>query len=241
MARPTPVLPDVGSTIVPPGRRSPAFSAASTMATAGRSFTLPPALRNSALASRWQSSRRPTRSRRTSGVLPTRSSSESATSMAGPVSVSGRIRSPSGSARGGVGVEGDVEAVGPQLGGGRRRLRPSRGADDGDVLRDVGPHVRQQLGLQLRTDGVQHPIGPHHEPLRRLGLAHHHQHLHTRTLRIAHDQATDTPVSRTPHIPARRQLATIDVANCRTSSVRISRPAPRWPLRRPAPPPAQRE
>ena len=51
MASPTPVLPDVGSTIVPPGWRSPAGSAASTMASAGRSFTLPPALRNSHLAS----------------------------------------------------------------------------------------------------------------------------------------------------------------------------------------------
>ena len=67
---------------------------------AGRSFTLPPPLRNSHLASRWQSRRRPMRSRRTSGVLPTRSRRESATSMAGPVSVSARMRSPSGSAGG---------------------------------------------------------------------------------------------------------------------------------------------
>src|SRR5258705_103093 len=34
MARPAPVLPDVGSTMVPPGSRSPSRSAASTMAIA---------------------------------------------------------------------------------------------------------------------------------------------------------------------------------------------------------------
>src|SRR5438270_250092 len=72
MARPTPVLPDVGSTIVPPCFRRPARSAASIMAIAGRSFTLPPALRNSSLASTWHEMSRAIRSRRTSGVLPAR-------------------------------------------------------------------------------------------------------------------------------------------------------------------------
>ena len=50
MARPTPVLPDVGSTIVPPGRNSPEASAASTMRRAIRSFTLPPGFMYSTLA-----------------------------------------------------------------------------------------------------------------------------------------------------------------------------------------------
>jgi hypothetical protein len=51
IARPTPVLPDVGSTIVPPGLRSPDFSAASTMRSAMRSFTEPPGFMYSILAS----------------------------------------------------------------------------------------------------------------------------------------------------------------------------------------------
>lgn len=38
-ARPTPVLPEVGSMMVPPGRSRPSRSAASIMATAIRSFT----------------------------------------------------------------------------------------------------------------------------------------------------------------------------------------------------------
>ena len=44
-ARPTPVLPAVASTIVSPGRRTPRRSASSTIASAMRSFTLPPGLR----------------------------------------------------------------------------------------------------------------------------------------------------------------------------------------------------
>src|SRR4028119_78853 len=38
IARPMPVLPDVGSTIVPPGRSAPDFSAPSTLATAIRAL-----------------------------------------------------------------------------------------------------------------------------------------------------------------------------------------------------------
>ncbi len=44
------MLPDVASTIVPPGRSSPSRSAWSTIDNAARSFTLPPMLRNSAFA-----------------------------------------------------------------------------------------------------------------------------------------------------------------------------------------------
>ena len=50
-ARPTPVLPLVGSMIVAPGLSTPSFSAASTIASAMRSFTLPPGLKNSPFAS----------------------------------------------------------------------------------------------------------------------------------------------------------------------------------------------
>ena len=51
MASPTPVLPEVGSTIVPPGWSSPEASAASIIRSAIRSFTEPPGLRYSTLAS----------------------------------------------------------------------------------------------------------------------------------------------------------------------------------------------
>ena len=44
IARPVPVLPLVGSTIVPPGLSRPWRSAASSIATAGRSLTLPPGI-----------------------------------------------------------------------------------------------------------------------------------------------------------------------------------------------------
>ena len=44
------MLPEVGSTIVPPGFSRPSCSAASIMATAGRSLTLPPGLSISSLA-----------------------------------------------------------------------------------------------------------------------------------------------------------------------------------------------
>ena len=46
-----PVLPEVGSTIVPPGCSAPDFSAASTIRSAMRSFTEPPGLKYSTLAS----------------------------------------------------------------------------------------------------------------------------------------------------------------------------------------------
>src|SRR5688572_21067891 len=77
-ARPIPVLPVVGSTMVPPGFKAPLRSAASTIATPMRSFTLPPGLRDSTLASTVAEPSRGSRRRRTSGVPPIRSSTESA-------------------------------------------------------------------------------------------------------------------------------------------------------------------
>ena len=59
--------------MVLPRRSSPSASAARIMARAGRSFTLPPGLRYSSLARRWQRRWRPVRLRRTRGVLPMRS------------------------------------------------------------------------------------------------------------------------------------------------------------------------
>src|SRR3954451_4428711 len=50
IARPTPVLPEVGSTIVPPGRSFPSRSAASIIGSPIRSFTEPPGFRYSSFA-----------------------------------------------------------------------------------------------------------------------------------------------------------------------------------------------
>src|SRR5688572_30559856 len=72
MASPTPVLPLVGSTIVPPGLSSPRRSASSIITRPMRSLTDPPGLRCSSLPR--IVGRRPLLSleSRTSGVLPTR-------------------------------------------------------------------------------------------------------------------------------------------------------------------------
>src|SRR4051812_16519756 len=80
IASPAPVLPDVGSTIVPPGCKRPSRSAASIIAIAARSFTLPPGFTVSTLArSRpGTSSASEMRLSRASGVLPTRSRIDSA-------------------------------------------------------------------------------------------------------------------------------------------------------------------
>src|SRR5436190_10409045 len=75
IASPVPVLPEVGSTIVPPGFSFPSRSAASTMVIAIRSLIEPPGLRNSSLASTVAAPSGTTCCRRTSGVLPTSSSS----------------------------------------------------------------------------------------------------------------------------------------------------------------------
>ena len=76
MASPTPVLPLVGSTMVPPGFSSPSRSAASIILTAIRSFTEPPGFRYSTLASTSGLASPVTRVSCTSGVLPTRSMSD---------------------------------------------------------------------------------------------------------------------------------------------------------------------
>src|SRR5262245_30275898 len=63
--------------IVPPGRRRPSRSAASTMRIATRSLIDPPGLKYSTLATICGVRPAPIRLRRTSGVSPTESSSES--------------------------------------------------------------------------------------------------------------------------------------------------------------------
>src|SRR5688572_21674961 len=65
-----PVLPEIGSMIVPPGLRRPLRTASSTMATAMRSFTLPVGLCDSILAMTFPGKPAARRRMRTSGVLP---------------------------------------------------------------------------------------------------------------------------------------------------------------------------
>ena len=76
------MLPEVGSTIVPPGRRSPLASAAATIRSAMRSLTDPPGLKYSTFASTVAPGiPRVTDRSRTSGVFPTSPLSESWTCM----------------------------------------------------------------------------------------------------------------------------------------------------------------
>src|SRR2546425_4798778 len=83
MASPWPVLPEVGSTIVPPGLRKPARSAASIIRRPIRSLTLPPGLSISSLARIVGWTPRVILCRRTIGVSPTASRNVSRTSIAG--------------------------------------------------------------------------------------------------------------------------------------------------------------
>ena len=87
MARPVPVFPLVGSTIVPPGRSLPSRSAASIRAIAARSLIEPPGLSASTFATSCGVRSLPSRERRTSGVSPTASRIESFTSMLVPEAV----------------------------------------------------------------------------------------------------------------------------------------------------------
>src|SRR3990172_2651893 len=79
MARPTPVLPLVGSTSVPPGLSTPPRSASSIIPRPSRSLTAPPGLSCSSFAR--TVGRRPLamRVRRTMGVFPTSARTLSAT------------------------------------------------------------------------------------------------------------------------------------------------------------------
>src|SRR5438105_2037417 len=78
IASPTPVLPLVGSTIVEPARMRPWRSASSSMATAMRSFTLPPGFSDSTFATTSAPPGLGSRFKRTSGVRPTSSSTDAA-------------------------------------------------------------------------------------------------------------------------------------------------------------------
>ena len=78
--------------MVPPGSSSPSRSAASIIVTAMRSLTLPPGLSISSLATSSQRASGTARRNLDSGVLPTRSRTESATSTPGRLPVEGWAR-----------------------------------------------------------------------------------------------------------------------------------------------------
>src|SRR4051812_28957010 len=82
MARPIPVLPDEGSRMVWPGCRVPSASAASTIDTAMRSFTEPVGFWPSSLARMRTPGLGLSSETSTSGVLPTRSSTDRTSAMA---------------------------------------------------------------------------------------------------------------------------------------------------------------
>src|SRR5689334_3536191 len=126
MASPTPVLPLVGSTMVPPGFSSPLCSAASIMRRAMRSFTDPPGLKYSTLARTVAWMPAVTLLSLTSGVLPTRLIIESwnCTVVSGCCKRSGRdwFRQPK--ARDGAGVWGlPPDSTAPSVEIGRRAVR----------------------------------------------------------------------------------------------------------------------
>src|SRR3954451_4592884 len=83
IAREIPVLPDVGSRIVQPGRSVPSFSATSTIFSAARSLIEPVGFWSSSLAHRRTSDDGDNLGSPTSGVPPTVSSVESKRTMTG--------------------------------------------------------------------------------------------------------------------------------------------------------------
>src|SRR5215204_1116969 len=158
MASPAPVLPLVGSTMVPPGVSWPERSARSTMASPIRSLTEPPGFRYSTLASSVGARPRPSRDSRISGVPPTTSRSESYTSMAAK-------HSPDGALADRVALRADsLEQVGLVLAG------RDQGAGQGVVLPgvDLGRHLvgdgePEAVGVDLggvRDQGVAAPAQP---------------------------------------------------------------------------------
>ena len=91
IARPTPVLPEVGSTIVPPGRSFPSSSAASIIARPMRSLFEPPGFMYSSFARSVAGTSSEIRGRRTMGVPPISSRTVGYLRAIGPGSVQGPV------------------------------------------------------------------------------------------------------------------------------------------------------
>src|SRR4051794_41957319 len=134
MASPTPVLPDVGSTIVPPGWSFPSCSALSIIARPIRSFTDPPGFRYSSLAISFGLTPRPSASSRTIGVWPTSSRTEGYSRVIGGEVYSGGVDGGGRDRRGGRGRAGrrgpkksPARAATPRPGEGRGGARRAGG------------------------------------------------------------------------------------------------------------------
>ena len=145
------------------GPSSPARSAASIIVSAGRSLTLPPGLRNSSLASRWQPRSRPTTSRRTSGVLPTRSSNDCAAAIGAPRSVMGTTSMPSRCTSSSVcNVTGNPARCSATA----SRSRVVAGADHAHLAGDAPAQLGDQRRRGLTGVDVGEVTGPCRESLR---------------------------------------------------------------------------
>src|SRR5437867_8726342 len=160
MARPCPVFPDVGSTIVPPGFSRPARSAASIMGSPMRSLTLPPGFSISNLARMVGFRPRVTLCRRTSGVLPTASRKLSITGIRRPPATTAPAllstmrphggAAPGGSAAPGLGVlRGDLAVV---ESGRRGDVLRRHGPPEVEALAEAAPIVLQEVPLLLGLD-----------------------------------------------------------------------------------------
>src|SRR5689334_20254846 len=153
MARPVPVLPDVGSMIVPPGRRRPSRSAASISRMATRSLIEPPGLNDSSLATIRGFSPAPIRARRTRGVSPTVSRIESL--MSPPtlrIYLLGRARA----ARTGRAGDGVATRIGLHA-----FFRASR-ADAGDWVEGPTVWPGPRTGTWLRSPDAQQALTHRH-------------------------------------------------------------------------------
>src|SRR5438874_3426145 len=134
MARPVPVLPEVGSTIVPPGRSRPSRSADSISAAATRSLIDPPGLKDSSLATSWGASPAAMRESLTTGVWPIVSRIESFTSTLPAV----------------LAIAQGVSQMAPPPG---RRCRRR-----GQLVRNDGVGAVMRVGLQDRGIGGLQPL-----------------------------------------------------------------------------------
>src|SRR6056297_224721 len=165
MARPTPVLPLVGSTIVPPGSSWPSRSAARIISNAGRSFADPPGLVDSFFIANTHpmSSSSLSRLSRISGVSPIVSITESTISV--PAS------------RGSAWTSGPASVMGPTVPGRRRsRHRGTTSSQDAidETLAESGlPWLEsggEELGVVLAEERDQRTGRGVDEP----ALADHH-------------------------------------------------------------------
>src|SRR5215467_1955100 len=144
MARPTPVLPEVGSTIVPPCFSFPSRSACSIIARPIRSLTDPPGLRYSSLARirAWPGGE--SLSSRTIGVFPT-----SSRRVGYSRGIARKPRAVPGV--GGGALRESRGALG--LGGGREFVAPDQ-HEPGDERGHADPHQNPESQRRSRGEGL---------------------------------------------------------------------------------------